>query len=142
MDKRIKEKVQHLLLPVLVGLSTLWAIAHFELSKEIGDKSVQSYYSMLAEPSNPLELPSSVHSKLAVMMRDGFSSNDYYDLNEAIRVECGGSPKSFFEKQITRTTLGMLQIFSFKAISVDSSIALSNGQTITNQVDATLCESA
>lgn len=141
MEKGIKENLQLLLLPLFVGLPIFWAIAQFELSKEIGDESVQSYYAMLAEPSNPLKIPSSVHSSLVAMMKDGFSSNDYYDLNEVIRVECGASPMPFFDKQVTRTMLGIMQFFSFKAISVDSSIALSNGQIIANQLDAMLCES-
>ena len=141
MKKSIKDKLQLLLLPLCVGLPALWAIAQFELSKNIGDETVQSYYAMLAETSNPLELPSSVHSELVGMVKDGFSSNDYYDLNEVIKVECGDSPKSFFDKQISRTMLGLLQFFSFKVISIDNSIVLTNGQTVVNQLDATLCES-
>ncbi|WP_394222650.1 hypothetical protein [Alteromonas gracilis] len=136
----MKEKFQYILLPLCIGIPTFWAIAQVELSRDIGDESVQSFYSMLARPNNPLNLPSNVHSELVTMVADGFSSNDYYDLNEIIRTECGSKPKSFFEKQIIRTTLGILQVFSFKAISVDSSIALSNGQTVVNQLDATLCD--
>lgn len=140
MQKKVKERLQYLLLPLCVGIPTFWAVAQVELSRDIGDESVQSFYSMLAEPNNPLNLPSKVHSELVTMIADGFSSNDYYDLKEIIRTECGEKPKSFFEKQIIRTTLGMLQVFTFKAISVDSSIALSNGQTVVNQFDATLCD--